>query len=339
MITSSKNTDLTPRVAVLRQVISPSRINAIRARCDRGIEAVTAQTHLTDRDVEKLVSAWSNDCAFIRASMEDLRAELLAAARGAREAWIDLGDATDATLFVASGHHDRGTHAHQDIAYRWNRPAEDRYAYTTWLPLDPCDEEHGALCFSDAIGRLPVIARQDFLHPDFVDLATTSTWRDRESVISVMPGDVVIFDACTWHASKAFRGPGRRSALAIRWTSRTHWEREVPLPRPSATNDVFGMDSSGAILSGAIDRAQGITPAPGEHDRVRRSLSRLLEAPTERLERLPLAARESLRELNVALELQQHGARPTARVWRQVRDIVLPALICIDSEETSHELA
>lgn len=311
-------------------VIEPELAAEIRTAFERAIYQAASAAGLDRTKLGRLVSAWSFAHPSVRDAMQTLaplvRASLL---ERQSERAGGFGDPVDATLFVVTGEQVHGTHAHQDIAYKWNQQVEARYAYTTWIALDDCDQASGALRFSHGFSASGAWARQDFLRPDFVDLASTGEWRKCESVACANPGDVVVFDALAWHASAPVVGGGERMALAIRWRSSTGWEKDVRIESPEPALHVFGMDTSGKLLCAAARRACGKEPAgqvsPGMT--VRNALRELQDEHPAVVERMSPDGRAALEDLSLALWLcDGHHARPSPAVWRRVRDVAIPEL-------------
>lgn len=310
---------------VHRQLIPHTLIERARAQINHGLEEVASCTHSTPAMIERVVSAWSRRSEFVKAAVDIIRPALCEAIESHHALPDDLHAPIDASLFIASGQSPTATHGHQDIAYRWNRPSCARYAYTTWVALDACDAATGALRFTSAFPATPVALRQDFLNPSFVDLALTPRWRAQESVAAVEPGDVVVFDACTWHASAPYEKSGHRMALAIRWTSRSQWERSLPLPPVTPDPNVFGMETSGKLLSDAICDACRVSRPVTPHDGTTHTTVReLLASHADVCGALSPTAQSALHDLSFALKLHHnHGARVAAHVWEAVRDHTL----------------
>ena len=319
-----------PRLYELRRaVIGSALIEQIEARYRDALARVASRTGRRDREVERIASAWSSRCELVGEALHAVAPAIRSAYDERNGPAAQLDHPIDATLFVVSGGSGDGTHAHQDLAYKWDRP-DDRYAYTTWVAISSCDEQTGALRFSDALPRDPISPRQDFLRAGFVDLATTAAWLERESAVCMQRGDVVLFDACTWHSSQPFRGRGRRLSLAVRWTSAGRWERSISVPRPDQDPTAFGMDTSGSLLGSALRAASGLAPALSpEEKNLRKTLASFWESDRAGAQ-LGRQAKLALEDLTLALELlEDHGARPAAHVWRAIRDDALPELLAI----------
>lgn len=329
--------EVSPRYSAIRRAVPTPLVNEVRALCEREIERVLSTTH-AGASGERLVSAWSDRCGFVLTAMQSVTPSVRGVVGASAVHWADLGDVIDATLFVAADSRPEGTHAHQDLAYRWSRPVGERYAYTTWLPLDRCDEDGGALRFARTKPRMPVVERQDFLREDFNDLVLSMEWTQDDDVLCAEPGDLVIFDACTWHASVPFRRPGRRAALALRWTSRSLWERATLVPRPVLRDQQFSMDNSGEFLRTTIRQAVGRGGDTKVDGSLRDALA-LLCSRADLMSCLSVGARTSLDALSFALELGEVGARPDASVWRSVRDHLIPSLRTIARAGGQHGLA
>ncbi len=329
--------DVSPRYSAIRRAVPTPLVSEVRALCEREIRNALSAVQ-AGASGERLVSAWSHGCGFVQAAVQRMTPSVRSAIGASDLDWADLGEVIDATLFFAADSRPEGTHAHQDLAYRWSRPVGERYAYTTWVPLDRCDEDGGALRFARTKPRMPVEERQDFLREDFNDLALSMEWTQDDEVLCAEPGDLVVFDACTWHASVPFRRPGRRAALALRWTSQSLWERATLVPRPVLRDPQFGMDNSGEFLRAAIRQAVG-RRGDTEVDGSLRDVLVLLCSRADLMSCLSVEARTSLDALSFALELGEVGARPDASVWRSVRDQLIPSLRTIARAGGQHDLA
>ena len=329
--------DVSPRYSAIRRAVPTPLVSEIRALCEREIENALSAAQAGAAG-ERFVSAWSHGCGFVQTAVQRVTASVRSAVGASGLDWADLGDVIDATLFFAADSRPEGTHAHQDLAYRWSRPVGERYAYTTWLPLDRCDEDGGALRFARTKPRVPVEERQDSLREDFNDLALSMEWTQDDDVLCAETGDLVVFDACTWHASVPFRRPGRRAALALRWTSQSLWERVTEVPRPVHHDRRFGMDNSGECLRAAIREAMGPCDDAGGEGALPGLLA-MFCARKDLLRLLSVEARKSLDAVSVALELGKFGARADASVWRNVRDHLIPSLRTTNGAGGRHGLA
>lgn len=307
--------------AVFRGVVAADALARLDTISTAGLAEKARRARCSIDELHRLCSAWSGECEFVQ-SLVDIAAPPLA------ELVVGVADAEpqhlDATLFVQSATGGGPTHAHQDIAYKWNRKVSKRYAMTSWLALDYCGEERGGLVFGGTFEPGAVAQRQDFLARDFIDLATRPEWRETAVCVEAEPGDVVVFDSRVWHAAAPFREDGRRRALALRWPSRTKWEFDVDIPAPPADRTVFGMDTSGQLFINAAKRIISDSAADGKPVEVAKHLERWLR---ESGEVLPLPAMEALRCLSLSLTLyHEQGGRPHAQVWLDVRDQLIPAL-------------
>ncbi len=306
--------------AVIRNVVEPSLVAKVGMLATAGLQDVAVSAGTSVDGLDALCSAWSGACGFVAEMLAGVVAPLNEVAMSVAAA---EGPPMDSSLFVQS--EGRATHAHQDIAYKWNRPVGSRYALTTWLALDRCGRDRGGLLFSGAFAPDVVVERQDFLSAGFRDRAAAPAWRRDAVCVEAAPGDVVVFDARVWHASAAFRGPGRRRALAVRWASRTGWERKVMVPTPHGSVDTFGMDSSGRLFVDAAAAAGVQLPLPSAERRP-------LEVARILLQTLPemgfsADAVGALARLEASLTLlRDHDGRPRADVWLDVRDVLMPEL-------------
>lgn len=331
---------LVPGAALVRAAIPLHIVGQFASRINDGMAVVSRESGVPIEDIDRLTTAWDHRCHFVKQGAFAIRTELCEVFPILGELGADVHKPIDATLFVATHHCSAGTHAHQDVAYKWNKSKHLRYALTTWVTLDACDEESGALIFSSNLPRERVEPRQDFLRADFLDGAMTAQWHDGQVVAKVDRGDVVVFDARVWHAAASFTHPGRRRALAIRWASKSGWERGLDLPGPIANSETFGMDTSGVLLCTALTAAFPAICSSAGTDGVYDMVSRLLRCHPALVAKLGSKARQSLGDLKVALGLMEHHrARPSADVWRGVRDHAIPALNEVIGKEAMDGLA
>lgn len=233
----------------------------------------------------------------------------------------------DASLFLLSQACGDRTHAHQDLAYKWNQPTERRYGITSWVALDSCGPAQGGLSLLPGSQRPPLEVRQDFLSSTHVERADSTCWRRNASTPPLRPGDAAIFDSCIWHAAESYLQTGFRRALAIRWSTRAGTELNRPIPVPTPQPSEFGMDTSGTLLCLAIRQA---FPAPGlklETDDTLVFIEWLRSQSDTEDFVLTKEAWHVVEDLADALTLlRDHDARPATRVWRGVRDTLLPEL-------------
>jgi len=314
---------------VHHDVIEPYLAASVRTLCEHGIQEVVAQEQLEPGVVRRHVSAWGSDQPWVHKAAQRLApvARDRLVERGSEIGRL-LGRVIDASLFVMTPEQGRGTHAHQDLAYKWDKPSSQRYAYTTWIALHDCDVNTGALRFCAPLSIGEVSVRQDFLRPDFVDPSTTAEWMSSESIAALTAGSIVAFDSLTWHGSCACTAANQRMALAIRWRSTTAWEDQIQLKRPTAAPGAFTMDSSGAVLCRALAGAFGVDlPRAPERGTTLRVLRQVLAHNERAVSRLEQHAQRALYDLERALGLlERHHARPSPAVWIAVRDVALPAI-------------
>lgn len=328
---------LVPGAVIVRGAIPRKIIDQFASQIDDGTTDVSRKSGVSLDDIARVTEAWDSRCGFVAQGASLIQTASRTVFESLGKFGADVDQPIEATLFVTMHHHTGGTHAHQDLAYRWNRP-ERRYAITTWVPLDECDETSGALTFSANLSREQLEPRQDFLRSDFVDRARTAQWQRGQVVATAKPGDAVVFDSCVWHAGTSVTHPGRRRALAIRWQSKSHWERdvEVPVPETNSNAETFGMDTSGTLLCEGIFAAWPAIRDHANNGSVHSCISQLLLGRPDLIARLNDQAHQALSDLEVALTLRdQHGARPSASVWRRVRDYTIPVLRELTREEAT----
>lgn len=316
---------LVPGAAIVPAIMSEQAAQKLGEEIDRGIFAIAADLDVSTGTVDRLCTTWDQKSGFVERAVEEMAPILKATLAELKEFGDETYVASEGSVFIGSSEQASGTHAHQDIAYRWNRP-DDRYAVTTWLALDAFDEGSGALTFCPSVSSAIVESRQDFLHPSFADLATSDDWRSNQVVAAVSPGDMVTFRSTVWHASSGFKQRGRRRALVIRWKSLSGWEQKLSIPEPPTTTTEFGMDVSGKLLCQGIQNMFADAPTSCKDEALRKCIDWLLNRSDwdQHLEKHVI---EDLNELAIALRIaESYGGRPSAEVWRNTRDNILPAL-------------
>lgn len=332
---------LVPGAVIVRGAIPREIIARFAVQIADGMDDVSRKSGVSLDDVARVTEAWDHSCGVVARGASLIQNSLRAVCEALGEFGADVDQAIEATLFVTTHHHTGGTHAHQDLAYRWNRP-EQRYALTTWVPLDECDETNGALTFSANFSREQLEPRLDFLRSDFVDRAKTARWQRGQVVAAAKPGDAVVFDSCVWHAGTSVNHPLRRKALAIRWTSKSGWERDVkvPVPEPHPNLETFGMDNSGTLIRAAILAASDVVGDQTGNGSAYSYVSQLFRDHPTVVAKLNNEALHALSDLKIALALKDHHcARPSADVWRNVRDYTIPALRDLARKEQTDGLA
>jgi len=311
-------------------VVSPQDIESIKNAHERVLGHIAKSENMDVQKISHLVSAWNLAHSPVSQGLKALAPKILASLLERKQGLAsDFAIASQATLFVLSEGQEAATHAHQDMAYRYDRSVVERYAYTTWIPLDDCDENSGALKFSDGFLSSPVGPREDFLEENRIDPSETAQWKNGECVVCVKAGDAVVFDAAEWHASAPFNQQGSRLALAIRWSSKSGWERNVQIERPALRPGTFGMDTSGKFLCKAINTAICSSAASEETSMV---LGKLIREHINVFNRLTPLTRQTLLDLKLALTLEEkYHARTAADVWFRIRDIAIPELLAFGS--------
>lgn len=306
--------------------VDPEIISRSCNMIEIALREIAERAGLALPDLYRLTSAWAGACAFVDDAVEAVLPHVRVALQ-ASEWGLDFDEPVGASLFVSSGFGPNGTHGHQDLSYRWNGDPGSRYAFTTWVPFDNCGRDMAGIAFSRGFSGREVTVRQDFLKPDFRDVATTDAWLESEVVLSAQPGDIVVFDSLTWHASAPIRGSGMRRALAIRWASSCRWEHEVEIPRPDIDATQFGMDTSGQHFTSAVEALGG--PSSGG------SALQFAAWLIGHSRRLSADAELCLRDLATSLTLfERYGARPAAHVWRAVRERLIPEMWAVAHAES-----
>ena len=322
---------LVPGAIIIHGVIPECTAKALNREIDEAIDQVASKVGLTADLVNQLCSTWDDQAGFVHNAASSVEPALAAALAVTPEFADESFERQEASLFVGSYSRGDSTHAHQDIAYRWNRP-QRRYAMTTWLALDQCDGSSGALLFSRAASNCIEI-RQDFLSSDFIDRATTPTWITGQIVAAVQPGDAVVFDSHVWHAAAGFSNPGQRRALAVRWRSASGQEHERTIPEPVIDASRFGIDTAGALLKSAILQAYPYSTNAMQHTSLQHCVDWVIAKNSNLAQDLGTAALNSLRQLSRAQHLaENYSARPALQVWQSIRDIAIPELRALSNK-------
>lgn len=306
-------------------VLPGQQVHDLQAVAESGIADVAKTTRLSLEKVESLISAWGSNSSFVKAMVSAAMPHLRTVANSVAEV---RPEPVDATVFIKSAKASSATHAHQDIAYRWNREPGLRYGLTTWLALDDVgDEKGGVLSFLPGSHCGKISVRQDFLAHDFCDYAASDEWQQYAIPVPAAAGDVVVFDAQTWHAAGAFMGQGDRRALAVRWSYADQHETRLEIPAPSVDTKCFGIDTSGEMLVAAFIRAYPSLPAFNQATPLAEKIEFLLGWCRSNKKAMPTLVQKTLEDLATALTLESaHGARTNPELWLNVRDRVIPAL-------------
>ena len=310
---------------LMKHVVPSALADSISRDIDDAIEAISRTRGQPAAATERLITAWHGSCDFVATAVD----QVLPLVRAALERTPGCEDVAPvpagATLFCSSGTRRAGTHAHQDLGYRWQAGAK-RYGFSTWLSLDPADVHSGGLLFSNGVDNQKLSVRQDFLASSYHDAAHTDAWRTGQVAPAVAPGDAICFSSTAWHAASACRPGARRRALALRWMSRSGWEAHVPVPAPAVHPSRFGMDTSGRLFCEAVEAAFPLCKAEVGEQGPRLYADWLL-AHGRAVDNVDPRCIAAVRTLSDALALfEDHGGRPATFVWQAIRDEALPAL-------------
>jgi hypothetical protein len=310
---------------VIKQVLPAELTQRIGREIDRALASIADETQESLESVGRLVTAWCGRTDFVSSAVQQAMPYVrssLEQTEGCEDVRPEL---VSATLFVNAGMHRKGTHAHQDLAYRWY-PTAVPYAYTTWVALDGVDEDHDGLLFRPGSLNSALGDRQDFLDADFVDQCQTADWRSVQVAPRLQNGDAVCFSSLMWHASAPCKpGVGRR-ALALRWKSCSGWEDEALVSKPTIDEHRFGMDTSGRLFSDSV--ANAFPQSAGDvADGDPLSYASWLLNQSTALARLEQRSAAAVLDLKRALILRRdYGGRPAASVWTAIRDFAIPSL-------------
>ena len=137
---------------------------------------------------------------------------------------------------------------HQDIAYS----KADPYEFSLWLPLQTVTIEEGPLEFLPKSHLESIEPAVDFWGPDFVDqMFLSAHWQQNHRIVPVQIGDMIAFDARTWHRSAKNASGLNRFALVSRWTRHTY----CPPDRiPDKVPAPFGMWTCGSLTASLLQR-------------------------------------------------------------------------------------
>ena len=114
-------------------VLLSRQVHDLQTMAESGIADASKANQLQLEKMKNLASAWGINSTFVKAMVTAVMPQLKAVASKVAEVHPQP---VDATLFIKSPWARSATHAHQDIAYRWNRGPEARYGLTTWLALE-----------------------------------------------------------------------------------------------------------------------------------------------------------------------------------------------------------
>ncbi len=308
-------------------VLPREQIPELQMMAELGVDRIANAVGLPLEKVNELATAWGFQSTVVTEMLPIVTPLLRAAAEKVAEIHPEP---IDATLFVKSPNARSATHAHQDIAYRWNRTREDRYGLTTWLALDDINMKMGgALSFLPGSHREKISVRQDFLATDFIDHALGDKWLRCGISMSAAAGDVILFDARTWHAASVYKGQFTRRALAVRWAYADQHEQRLEIPVPVKTPECFGMDTAGKLLIAALNQSFPNITVSNKAEDVADKIDMVLASCGDNNELIPLSVKQLLKNLMTALNLgTTHGARANSELWLNVRDRVIPILNC-----------
>ena len=227
---ASELSAVAPGVWLMRRAAPSDLIKQLKAGIAKEKEIIASKCKLSIQRLDGLCSVWGGDSILVQPLVDQV-VKSISAAMCQIEVINPVADYCDVSLFTGSQQYREPTHVHQDITYRWHG-SKARYAYTSWLALDRCDERLGALTFSHAFPRTRIEARQDFLATGFIDYGSTEEWKSSELVVNTDAGDLLVFDSLVWHGSVGVNREGMRRSLAVRWKSQTGWEDDFAIPFP-----------------------------------------------------------------------------------------------------------
>ncbi len=137
---------------------------------------------------------------------------------------------------------------HQDIAYS----KADPYEFSLWLPLQTVTLEEGPLAFLPKSHLEKIEPPVDFWDPDFIDkVFLSSHWQENQVAVPVQLGDIIAFDARTWHRSAKNTSGLNRFALVSRWTRHSYCP---PDTIPDKVPAPFGMWTCGSLTALLLQR-------------------------------------------------------------------------------------
>jgi phytanoyl-CoA hydroxylase len=232
---------------VCRRLISPQRIDALRACVDRKVQRILTALQVdtsgnVDEHDRKLIEAGTLVHQYGRSwtSGKDVEAIYDLHRDGALAGMVGsiLGDRVCAHRQYnlrpkMPGQALTTVPWHQDCAYYGPWAQRDRII-TTWIPLVPVSAENGCM---------QIVARPQFeLMPHhrensegaFLEMDTHPESKVI-STVPMMPGDVLIFDQLCWHRSLPNVSSGIRWSIDCRWYGASSPNREALLagfPQP-----------------------------------------------------------------------------------------------------------
>lgn len=116
---------------------------------------------------------------------------------------------------------------HQDFPF-W--PVDRPVGLIAWTPLDPCDEENGALQIALGSHRAGVGPAIDLHSGEPQAGYERSTFRPADHALaspSLAPGDVILFHPLTWHRSPPNVTGAARRVWASTWLQGdARWSRQ-----------------------------------------------------------------------------------------------------------------
>lgn len=292
----------------------------LRHQVELGINEMAIDLGVNREHYTSVVSAWGKKSLIVSDLLDICEHRLASVAQSFSPVHAIP---VDATFFIKSTNSPVETHAHQDISYRW-KDSSERYTLTTWLSLDDCDAQSGALSFLPGSHKSPIVVRQDFLANEFIDQGLTRDWQSMSKTVPVKAGDVIVFDSRTWHAAASMRVNRLRCALAVRWVY-PELAATFEIPAPINLPDIFGMDTSGKLLGNALklflsDEFQGADIT------IQQIIGAFLDIQNKSPRKMRADISNVLNDLLLALSAHETQDARVQNIWKLVRDRVMPAI-------------
>jgi len=303
-------------------------IQRLRDILSDGLEEVRSQVAMQKSDFYRFVSQLTKNNRLVRQCVEEVSDSIYRL--GTRFQAIER-QPVGGLLFLKTHENPYATHAHQDITYEWNRDISERASLTTWIALDDCGPETGALSLLSGSHKGRLEAPEDYLRNDFVDRQFSDAWQDEADYMSVRAGEMILFDCRVWHAAAPVSAHSLRRGLVIRWNC-LEIANKLTLVEPQTQSDVFVMYSSGRIFKAAIMAAFSDYCDP--EDSLDLCVAKLLSQNSTGALDLPDDVLEGMQRFSTSLMFYEsfQVKSDDTFVWGIIRDVVIPHLKSLENK-------